>query len=105
MRRLVAVGAEHEALGRTALAEGRHAVAPGEHLAQAAVYFHFAKFVFVEDLDADARRAPARRALPQRRAAAPRPARPPGRDAVRGRDAWSASCGSAGDGPAPASSC
>lgn len=46
----VAVGAEHEELGRTALAEGRTRSA-GEHLAQAAVYHHFAKFVFVEDVD------------------------------------------------------
>jgi 2,6-dihydroxypseudooxynicotine hydrolase len=46
----VAVGAEHEDLGRTALAEGRFTSA-GEHLAQAAVYHHFAKFVFVEDVD------------------------------------------------------
>jgi 2,6-dihydroxypseudooxynicotine hydrolase len=44
----VAAGAEHEALGRAALAEGRLRSA-GEHLAQAAVYHHFAKFVFVED--------------------------------------------------------
>lgn len=44
-----AAAAEHEALGRTALAEGRPRSA-GEHLAQAAVYFHFAKFVFVDDL-------------------------------------------------------
>ena len=46
----VAAGAEHETLGRNALAEGRTRSA-GEHLAQAAVYYHFAKFVFVEDLD------------------------------------------------------
>jgi alpha-beta hydrolase superfamily lysophospholipase len=46
----VARGAEHEALGRDALVEGRTRSA-GEHLAQAAVYFHFAKFVFVADLD------------------------------------------------------
>nr|MDT0659458.1 YqiA/YcfP family alpha/beta fold hydrolase [Micromonospora sp. DSM 115978] len=45
-----AVAGEHEALGREALAEGR-AVSAGEHLARAAVYFHFAKFVFVDDLD------------------------------------------------------
>jgi 2,6-dihydroxypseudooxynicotine hydrolase len=45
-----AVGAEHEALGRRALDEGR-LVSAGQHLAQAAVYFHFAKFVFVHDLD------------------------------------------------------
>ncbi|AQA03861.1 alpha/beta hydrolase [Mycobacterium sp. MS1601] len=46
----VAAGAEHEELGRTALAEGRLTSA-GEHLAQAAVYHHFAKFVFVVDVD------------------------------------------------------
>ena len=46
----VAAGSEHEELGRTALTEGRLRSA-GEHLAQAAVYHHFAKFVFVEDLD------------------------------------------------------
>ena len=46
----VAVGSEHEELGRDALAEGRLRSA-GEHLAQAAVYHHFAKFVFVQDLD------------------------------------------------------
>ncbi len=45
-----AVAAEHEVLGRTALAEGRN-LSAGGHLSQAAVYFHFAKFVFVEDLD------------------------------------------------------
>lgn len=44
-----AVGAEHEALGRAALEQGRTQSA-GEHLAQAAVYYHFAKFVFVDDL-------------------------------------------------------
>jgi len=42
--------AEHEALGRRALAEGR-TVSAGQHLSQAAVYHHFGKFVFVEDLD------------------------------------------------------
>ncbi|HYG94942.1 MAG TPA: alpha/beta hydrolase [Nocardioides sp.] len=46
----VEVGSEHEELGRVALREGRLRSA-GEHLAQAAVYHHFAKFVFVEDLD------------------------------------------------------
>ena len=45
-----AKAAEHEALGRRALDEGR-TLSAGEHLAQAAVYFHFAKFVFVDDLD------------------------------------------------------
>ena len=44
----VEVGSEHEQLGRTALDEGRTRSA-GEHLAQAAVYHHFAKFVFVVD--------------------------------------------------------
>lgn len=41
-------GARHEDLGRAALAEGRYRSAGG-HLAQAAVYHHFAKFVFVVD--------------------------------------------------------
>ena len=41
-------GSEHEELGRAALAEGRERSA-GSHLAQAAVYFHFAKFLFVDD--------------------------------------------------------
>ncbi|HET7388598.1 MAG TPA: YqiA/YcfP family alpha/beta fold hydrolase [Nocardioidaceae bacterium] len=44
------MAARHEALGRTALADNRHRSA-GEHLARAAVYYHFGKFVFVEDLD------------------------------------------------------
>jgi 2,6-dihydroxypseudooxynicotine hydrolase len=38
----------HEALGRRALDEGR-LVSAGQHLSQAAVYYHFGKFVFVED--------------------------------------------------------
>jgi dienelactone hydrolase len=45
-----AVGAEHEQLGRDALAAG-HTISAGEHLSQAAVYFHFAKFLFVSDMD------------------------------------------------------
>jgi 2,6-dihydroxypseudooxynicotine hydrolase len=45
-----AVAAEHEQLGRDALAAGR-TVSAGEHLSQAAVYFHFAKFLFVSDMD------------------------------------------------------
>src|SRR6266571_7600715 len=45
-----AVGAEHEQLGRDALADGRERSA-GAHLSQAAVYYHFAKFLFVNDLD------------------------------------------------------
>jgi dipeptidyl aminopeptidase/acylaminoacyl peptidase len=44
-----AAGAEHEDLGRRALADGRLA-SGGGHLAQAAVYYHFAKFLFVQDL-------------------------------------------------------
>jgi dienelactone hydrolase len=40
---------EHEQLGRQALADGREKSA-GLHLAQAAVYYHFAKFLFVTDL-------------------------------------------------------
>lgn len=43
-----AVGAEHEQLGRDALAAGREQSA-GAHLSQAAVYYHFAKFLFVND--------------------------------------------------------
>ena len=43
-------GGVHEALGREALKAGHHRSA-GEHLARAAVYFHFAKFVFVDDRD------------------------------------------------------
>jgi pimeloyl-ACP methyl ester carboxylesterase len=45
-----AMGGAHEELGRRALAEDR-LVSAGQHLSQAAVYFHFGKFVFVEDLD------------------------------------------------------
>jgi dipeptidyl aminopeptidase/acylaminoacyl peptidase len=44
------VGAEHEELGRRALAAG-YQMSAGAHLAQAAVYYHFAKFLFVNDLD------------------------------------------------------
>ena len=44
-----AVAAEHEKLGRDALAAGRE-LSAGAHLAQAAVYYHFAKFLFVGDL-------------------------------------------------------
>lgn len=44
------VAGEHEELGRVALEEKRLRSA-GAHLAQAAAYYHFAKFVFVEDLD------------------------------------------------------
>ena len=45
-----AVAAEHEQLGRDALAAGRD-LSAGAHLSQAAVYYHFAKFLFVNDLD------------------------------------------------------
>jgi hypothetical protein len=45
-----AVAADHEELGRVALAENK-AKSGGAHLARAAVYYHFAKFVFVEDLE------------------------------------------------------
>ena len=44
-----AVAAEHEQLGRDALAAG-HERSAGAHLSQAAVYYHFAKFLFVDDL-------------------------------------------------------
>jgi len=40
----------HEDLGREALATGRTRSA-GAHLSQAAVYHHFAKFVFVQDME------------------------------------------------------
>jgi 2,6-dihydroxypseudooxynicotine hydrolase len=43
-------GAAHEKLGRDALAAGRRRSA-GTHLSQAAVYYHFAKFMFVNDID------------------------------------------------------
>jgi 2,6-dihydroxypseudooxynicotine hydrolase len=38
----------HESLGREALADG-HGLSAGEHLVRAAIYYHFAKFVFVHD--------------------------------------------------------
>jgi dienelactone hydrolase len=44
-----AVAAEHEDLGRDALAGGRE-MSAGAHLSQAAVYYHFAKFLLVNDL-------------------------------------------------------
>jgi pimeloyl-ACP methyl ester carboxylesterase len=46
----VRLGEQHEELGREALGEGRLR-SGGEHLAQAAAYYHFAKFVFVEDVE------------------------------------------------------
>jgi dienelactone hydrolase len=39
----------HEDLGREALAES-HVVSAGEHLARAAVTYHFAKYLFVQDM-------------------------------------------------------
>src|SRR3954465_9840652 len=39
----------HEALGREALAAG-YKLTAGEHLVRAAMYYHFAKFVFVQDM-------------------------------------------------------
>jgi dipeptidyl aminopeptidase/acylaminoacyl peptidase len=44
-----AVASEHEQLGRDALAAGR-TLSAGAHLSRAAVYYHFAKFLFVDDL-------------------------------------------------------
>jgi len=41
--------AVHEKLGREALAE-HHNLSAGEHLSRAAVYYHFAKFLFVDDI-------------------------------------------------------
>jgi len=40
--------AVHEALGREVLAQG-YRLSAGEHLVRAAIYYHFAKFVFVQD--------------------------------------------------------
>jgi len=42
--------AVHESLGRQELKEG-HKLTAGEHLVRAGIYYHFAKFVFVQDLD------------------------------------------------------
>jgi len=44
-----AVAREHEELGRDALGAGQQ-LSAGAHLARAAVYYHFAKFMFVDDL-------------------------------------------------------
>jgi alpha-beta hydrolase superfamily lysophospholipase len=46
----VAAARPHERLGREALDAGR-LLSAGEHLAQAAVYYHFAKFLFVNDME------------------------------------------------------
>ena len=64
----------HERLGRDALAEG-HCLTAGEHLSRAAVYYHFAKFLFVHDLAQ--MRAAHMKAVECRRAALPH-LRPPG---------------------------
>jgi 2,6-dihydroxypseudooxynicotine hydrolase len=50
--------AQHEALGRAAAAAG-YTLSAGEHLTRAALYFHFAKFLFMHDRPA-MRRAHAR---------------------------------------------
>ncbi len=42
--------AAHENLGHEALSAG-HKMSAGTHLARASVYYHFAKFLFVDDLD------------------------------------------------------
>jgi 2,6-dihydroxypseudooxynicotine hydrolase len=42
--------AVHESLGREALAE-KHFVSAGEHLSRAAVTYHFAKYLFVQDME------------------------------------------------------
>ena len=42
--------AVHERLGRDALKDGNKLTA-AEHLIRAGIYYHFAKFVFVQDLD------------------------------------------------------
>src|SRR5258706_5911851 len=41
--------AMHEELGRSALKE-KYNMTAGEHLVRAAIYYHFAKFVFVQDV-------------------------------------------------------
>src|SRR5258708_24190832 len=66
--------AVHEKLGRDALAEG-HGLSAGEHLSRAGVYYHFAKFVFVHDVDQ--MRAAHMKAVECRRLALPH-LRPPG---------------------------
>ena len=66
--------ARHERLGREALEQGWNLTA-GEHLARAAVYYHFAKFVFV--IDPDQLRAAHAKAVECKRLALPF-LRPPG---------------------------
>ena len=77
----------------------------GEHLAQAAVYHHFAKFVFVEDLDQ--MRAAHGRAVACLTTRCRTSTRPAAGSRSRSRAAgWSASCGCrARRRPAPASCC
>src|SRR3954469_8899738 len=41
--------AQHEAMGREALANNKF-ISPGEHLQRAGVYYHFGKFLFVHDI-------------------------------------------------------
>jgi 2,6-dihydroxypseudooxynicotine hydrolase len=50
------VAAEHEGLGRAALAAGR-LLSAGEHLRRAAVSYHFGRFVYFEDLELAGRAA------------------------------------------------
>jgi len=64
----------HELLGGEALARG-HFLSAGEHLSRAAVYYHFAKFLFVNDLEQ--MREAHRKAIDCRRLALPH-LRPPG---------------------------
>jgi 2,6-dihydroxypseudooxynicotine hydrolase len=64
----------HEALGREALGDG-HRLTAGEHLTRAGVYYHFAKFMFVNDMDQ--MRAAHRKAVECRQLALPH-LRPPG---------------------------
>ena len=64
----------HEKLGHEALAEG-HNLTAGEHLSRAAVYYHFAKFLFVHDIEQ--MRTAHRKAVACRRDALPH-LRPPG---------------------------
>jgi len=45
-----AVAAEHQQLGDVAFDQGRD-LSAANHFAQAAIYYHFAKFVFVDDLE------------------------------------------------------
>src|SRR5437868_8817788 len=64
----------HESLGHEALAAGYRLTA-SEHLTRAGVYYHFAKFMFVNDIDQ--MRAAHQRAVACRQAALPH-LRPPG---------------------------